>query len=435
MTAKNERRSGLRRKRGGGLVSGRQSLLPAARPEGKFGSGGENSASSVVFSKAQPSAPFGIKPSRPRDHNTTQQQQAVGPRTRSLLKVQAGEQPDQQGGQAQTQTQAQTQAQAQAAVQGTDAEQQMFQAMHEFQQDNNYDDSAEPLSDWQLMDQEEQLRLFQMEQREKDEQQKLHPLLLHPPPDSLFEKLSRDPKWNLQSLQDNGFIYLAARPSEVASVHPNSFDLVIMSHRKIKETDPRVFFVLSKDGVTMYTYDVPEYKLQQQARKPQPLHMISTPDVEYMTLDDFEQAYEYHKHIVQIPFFRLYRKWKSLRTWRSAVRGKKMRAVRTSLKKKLFLLDPVLRRSLLTIRLYVAKVCHYKLFRVDMEDDQAPQKLEEFQLRQVQQRNEVRGSLEKFQNQVRKVVIETCDASLDSFLVESGFGHDENPDSDNDEDY
>ena len=473
----NKKRGGLRRKRGGGAVgSGPSSLLPTRNPN-TIGREGGNIAS-VVFTRA-PSAPFGIRPSRPRDHNKTQQ--VVGPRTRSLLKV-GDQQQQQQQQQMQQQQQQQQQQQTNEVQFQQDNENENNQQDSEFYNNNNnnynnqnqnneyrreedfnerdrereremngemngennqmmYDDQQE-ISEWEMMNEEEQLRQFHLERQEQEDKQRLHPLLLDPPPDSLFEKLSQDPKWDLQQLQDNGFLYLCARPSKVATSHPVSFDFMIMSHRKIKETDAPVYFVLSKDGVTMYTYDIPNYKMQQRTNnnttnKPQPLHTMSAPEVEYMTLEHFEQAYEYHKHIMKIPFFRLYRKWKSLRTWRSAVRGRKMRSIRTSLQKRLFLLDPVLRESMLQIRLYVAKVCNYKLFRVDRNSEVpvVPLKLEEFQERQIQQRDEVRGSLDKFQDQVRKVVAETCDASLDNFLVESGFGHNEDTDSEESDDY
>ena len=430
------RRTGnLRRKRGNPATN--TSLLPTPQP-----GFGRHKMSSAVNAQA-PSTMFGVlkpaRPSRPTHQaaRKTQHQPVVGPRTRSLLTVRE----DLQQQDTQPPPQPPPQPPQPTPPPSHSATTPEFQSMYGDEEGdyNNGNGNAyyhnqeggDAPPDWQQMDEEEQVRQFQMEQRHQQEKEKLHPLLLSPPIGSLFEKLQTDPKWNLPLLQNNGFLYLCKRVSKSESEFPNEFDLVIMSHRKIKETDPPVFFVLSKDGVTMYTYDVPDYKMQEQQRKPQPLHTLSAPEVEYMTLEHFEQAYSYHKHIMKIPFFRLYRKWKSLTTWRSAVRGKKIRSVRSSLKKRLFILDPVLRQSMLTIRLYVAKVSNYKLFRVDRNDDKisggdatiAPLKLEEFQQRQIQQREEVRRSLEKFQNQVRKVVAQTCDASLDSFLVESGFGH------------
>ena len=345
-TSKRKTQAGLRRRRGGGAI-GNTSLLPTRRQLGRE----DDNFGSLVFTSV-PSAPFGIKPSRPRPRDNNPIQQAVGPRTRSLLKVEDAVVPQQQQQQKQRSEEQQSILLSEDELmkrelqyserEGDQARE--FEEAAEQEEQNMYDlDGDGELDEWEQAEMEEaQVRRFHMEQREKEETQRLHSLLLNPPADSLFEKLRSDSKWDLTKLKDNGFLYLAARPTNVASSHPNSFDLMIMSHRKIKETDPRVFFVLSKDGVTMYTYDVPDYKKEQQARKPQPLHTLSAPEVEYMTLDDFEQAYEYHKHIMKIPFFRLYRKWKSLRTWRSAVRGRKMRSVRASLGKKLFLLDPVL---------------------------------------------------------------------------------------------
>ena len=454
---------GLRRNRGGGVVvrkSARSSsLLPAQEGSSNRNNFGRDDMSNVVFTQA-PSTMFGIaKPARPtRPSNNLQkfkQQLAVGPRTRSLLKVQDPEQ-RQHHHQHQQHLHSINQRQNTPMQKEEEDEKELLimllqeegiviePQLNDVEDDENYDNETEYTEqetppNWQLMEEqeEEKIRHFQMEQRDKEERNKLHALLRSPPVGSLFEKLRKDPKWDLLRLQNNGFLYLCKRPNQSISEFPDQFDLVIMSHRQIRETDPPFFFVLSKDGVTMYTYEIPDYRMQEQQRKPQPLHTLSEPEVEYMTLDHFEQAYSYHRHITKIPFFRLYRKWKSLRTWRGAVRGKKIRSIRLALKKRLFLLDPVLRQSMLTIRSYVAKVSSYKLFRVDRNDyvsgggaKMAPLKLEEFQQRQIDQRDKIRGSLDKFQSQVRKVVTETCDASLDSFLIASGFTHDDGINSD-----
>ena len=317
--------------------------------------------------------------------------------------------------------------------------------------------------------------------QEKPESQ-LHPLLCAPPPGSLFEKLSHDPQWDLSRLENDGFIYLAENPASTLSHSPSStFDLVVMSHRRIKKLHPRIFHVLSKTGVTTYTYDLPEWREQVQIRMNSkkkkrrsdslgedfsidradkqrsatlsshrdsisgidsdskdyilPLHQLSAPEVEFVSLEHFERGYTYHKQIFNIPFFRLYRKWKCLRTWRGAVRAKKLKSCRAALQVHLFLLDPVLSKSLLKIRQYVSTVREYKMFWVRQSDGHSagtgdtptkrlePLKLEEFQAKQLKRRNQVRASLHKFQSSVRKVVVETCDQALDSFLVASGFGH------------
>ncbi len=310
------------------------------------------------------------------------------------------------------------------------------------------------------------------------------------------------------------------------------FDLVIMSHRAVKEAKPRRFFVLSKVGVTMYTYDTLNAHAgssasangrsprSRKAMEKKPAFVtassprssssssssasssgrgpiatadtssttivgVGTPEVEYMTLEHFEQGYSYHSKIMEIPFFRLYRKWKSLRTWRTIVKRRKMRTAKRLLRRRLFLLDPVLRESLLRVRVFVSKVASYSLFRCDSlpvggsvtaaaaaaatseagdgdtdskEDENGaaaedqtetaakkkrasldqqtsggvsgPLKLDEFHARQVAQRRDVQRSLDTFQRRVRKVVAETCDLSLDSFLVASGFGHVETDDED-----
>ena len=445
-----------------------------------FAPGAAATANTFDHAVATGAMHFGLKPSRPRSKapKAAVAQQRAGPRTRTLLQV----------GTASSYENNRI-APVMDATHASQPTYQMRNADEDRQQpsDANHHQQGGPLAFDLTREEQDELSIAKMQAKLNNQ---LHPLLRDPPPGSLFGKLSRDPQWDLSKLEHDGFMYLAeAPPDNENGGHSNPFNLMIMSHRKIKKLHPRIFYMLSKTGATSYTYEIPEYRVQLQLQRNSkkrvgkredasgsgdahragagaglsvyseagagsgsgnrdytlPLHDLSAPEVEFMPLEHFERGYEYHKQIMKIPFFRLYRKWKSLRTWRGAVRAKKLRTCRAALQAQLFVLDPVLSKSLLKIREYVSRVRVYKMFRVDRRADgssgstatstdtkantassantMGPLKLDEFQARQMQRRNQVRASLAKFQSSVRKVVVDTCDQALDSFLVASGFGH------------
>lgn len=67
-------------------------------------------------------------------------------------------------------------------------------------------------------------------------------------------------------------------------------------------------------------------------------------EVDYLPLERWEQEYQYHRKLLRIPVFALFRKWKAFRVWRTNVRYKKISKCRRSLQEHLFVLNEVCQR-------------------------------------------------------------------------------------------
>jgi len=74
-------------------------------------------------------------------------------------------------------------------------------------------------------------------------------------------------------------------------------------------------------------------------------------EVDYLPLEHWVQEYQYHRKLLHIPVFALFRKWRAFRVWRSNVRYKKINQCRRSLQEHLFILNEVF-QSFLYVNLY-----------------------------------------------------------------------------------
>ena len=64
-------------------------------------------------------------------------------------------------------------------------------------------------------------------------------------------------------------------------------------------------------------------------------------ETEHVTIDRWEEEYNYHCKMRSIRFFALFEKWKPFYVWRSKVRAKKFHLARESLQNRLFFVNPV----------------------------------------------------------------------------------------------
>lgn len=64
-------------------------------------------------------------------------------------------------------------------------------------------------------------------------------------------------------------------------------------------------------------------------------------EVDCLPLERWEQEYQYHRKLLRIPVFSLFRKWKAFSVWRTNVRYKKISKCRRSLQEHLFILNEV----------------------------------------------------------------------------------------------
>lgn len=64
-------------------------------------------------------------------------------------------------------------------------------------------------------------------------------------------------------------------------------------------------------------------------------------ELDFVTLERWEEEYNYHCKLILIPFFALFKKWKPFYIWRTKVRAKKIRMTKESLQDHLFIVSQV----------------------------------------------------------------------------------------------
>ncbi|KTF76183.1 hypothetical protein cypCar_00047511 [Cyprinus carpio] len=110
-------------------------------------------------------------------------------------------------------------------------------------------------------------------------------------------------------------------------------------------------------------------------------------EVDCLPLERWEQEYQYHRKLLRIPVFALFRKWKAFRVWRTNVRYKKISKCRRSLQEHLFILNESLRPALIDIKEMCYHISDMPLCRIEKDHTYT---LKEFQSAQYQQLEEVR---------------------------------------------
>lgn len=71
---------------------------------------------------------------------------------------------------------------------------------------------------------------------------------------------------------------------------------------------------------------------------------------EFCSLGQWEHEYALHVLLRRVRVFRMFRLWKPFRLWRRAVTQRRMAHCREVLERSLFMLNPILRGPLLSIR-------------------------------------------------------------------------------------
>ncbi|MGH0137779.1 UNVERIFIED_CONTAM: hypothetical protein FKN15_025198 [Acipenser sinensis] len=146
---------------------------------------------------------------------------------------------------------------------------------------------------------------------------------MKPPPAMKFnsaEEVIRakihDPLQIISIIRNNdqlGFLYMTPAVPK-SSIQYDTYNLKIVTHEHINKHD---YYTISQHGVT---------------------HTWSG-EVDFLDLDRWEQEYLYHKRLLQIPAFSLFRKWKAFKVWRTNVRSKKINECRKALQDHLFIVN------------------------------------------------------------------------------------------------
>eukprot|EP00741_Cyanophora_paradoxa_P000409 tig00000404_g400.t1 len=174
----------------------------------------------------------------------------------------------------------------------------------------------------------------------------------------------------------------------------NPYNLEIVPFAKVNQSD---YYTISASGVTHFVNGIADY----------------TP------LDQWKREQYLFGLIMEIPFFRMYKSWKSFTIWRKTIRDKKIVHCKGVLEKSLFILNPVFRQSLLEVRELCSKIAKMKL---QASKSGVTFTLMEYLKVQEQQKKKALDELLTFQDSVLVSVKGACDKALEIFEKESEGG-------------
>ncbi|MGH0158034.1 UNVERIFIED_CONTAM: hypothetical protein FKN15_035545 [Acipenser sinensis] len=204
-----------------------------------------------------------------------------------------------------------------------------------------------------------------------------------------------DPLQIISIIRNNdqlGFLYMTPAVPK-SSIQYDTYNLKIVTHEHINKHD---YYTISQHGVT---------------------HTWSG-EVDFLDLDRWEQEYLYHKRLLQIPAFSLFRKWKAFKVWRTNVRSKKINECRKALQDHLFIVNDSLRPAILNIREMCYRISDMGLCRIEKGCTYA---LKNFRNAQFKQLEEVASRLAEFRELVKEVARSACRTAL----LEAGYTPDD----------
>ena len=141
-------------------------------------------------------------------------------------------------------------------------------------------------------------------------------------------------------------------------------------------------------------------------------------DSDFTTLAQFQREYQIFTALSNLTFFKQYRMWKTFAAWKRNVTLSKITDRKAMLEDSLFILHPLFRESLLSLRKLCWNAARFVLYDIPTEE---PMSLSEFCSRQKEQKNGCEISLKEFWMHVRSLVRNACEEALRTFLVDNGF--------------
>lgn len=200
---------------------------------------------------------------------------------------------------------------------------------------------------------------------------------------SFLQALGVGPE-DVAQLEAGNFVYLRRKRGNGAG----AYDLEVCS---AQEVDPSDYMTLSEGGVTRFVGDSSDF----------------TP------LSAWDREFSMFQRILQVRFFRLYRRWKAFTGWKQMLQRRKAFDASRAVSKSLFVLDPVLRTCVGRVRRLCDAVRKWRLFHVD---PLRVYSIAEFTATQAAKRRAVATWLAEFSDDVRLLVRGACDEVLHAFL-------------------
>uniref|UniRef100_I3MYF0 Dynein axonemal heavy chain 6 n=1 Tax=Ictidomys tridecemlineatus TaxID=43179 RepID=I3MYF0_ICTTR len=213
-----------------------------------------------------------------------------------------------------------------------------------------------------------------------------YPTYIFQDPEEVIKANIRDPLQIIKIIRENenlGFLYMIPAVPK-SSIEYNTYNLKVVAYENINKND---YYTISQKAVTHIYND----------------------EIEFIEIDRWEQEYLYHRELIKIPIFSLFRKWKAFSVWRKNVRSMKINECRKSLQKDLFIVHPYLRPALLKINELCYQLSFMGLYYIEKCHTYT---LQEFKAAQVARLQEVTARLEEFRNEAKEVVRKACRFAL-----------------------
>ncbi|XP_069560973.1 dynein axonemal heavy chain 6 [Brachyistius frenatus] len=125
-------------------------------------------------------------------------------------------------------------------------------------------------------------------------------------------------------------------------------------------------------------------------------------EFDFTSVERWEEEYEYHCKLVRIPFFALFKMWKTFYVWRTEVRWRKIRLAQEFLQQNLFIVNMSLSPALMDVKKMCNQISDTGLCHLKKKNTYSLQDFQDTQLKWLQ---EVCDNLEKFQDLVREVTV------------------------------
>ncbi|TRY65354.1 hypothetical protein DNTS_005929 [Danionella cerebrum] len=204
----------------------------------------------------------------------------------------------------------------------------------------------------------------------------------------------RSPPHIIQTIRNNphlGFFYVTSTVPKT-SITFDTYNLQIAAYHNVNKAD---YYTVSSHAVVHYRGS----------------------EEDCLSLDRWEQEYQYHCKLLRIPVFALFRKWKAFRVWRSNVRCKKISQCRRSLQENLFFLNESLGPALIDIREMCYHISDMPLCRLDKGHTYSLSEFESAQNKQLQESTSEKMTYTQQANKSYHCKRLTCFIRLVDYLI------------------
>lgn len=140
-------------------------------------------------------------------------------------------------------------------------------------------------------------------------------------------------------------------------------------------------------------------------------------EANFMTVEEWEREAKMFHQLLEIEFFKIYKKWKSFSLWKRLMRRNMMKECSQVLNQQLFSVDRNLGPALLKVREFCLISQEIRYLEINMTE---PSRYEEYKRIQENYRMSFMDvKLDTLENHIKDLVVDNCKKSLISFKEEN----------------